>query len=173
MLFPEKLFLGNKKFELFFNNFNNSFENLIDDLSFDRFLFHFYMNKNFLSQSNLLLLLDNDIQNGNSDSFVDHLKLLIFQDDQSGMNFSVYQYFSKISKTQIEFCSLLGEYLYHNLQNQDPVIQYFYAICLDVGCGFPQNQSEAFQFYQKSAEQNYLRAMNALAVCYETGEGVE
>jgi hypothetical protein len=92
------------------------------------------------SKQKLWLFLKDDTQNSNVEAFIDHLKLLISQDDQSGTNFSVYQFFSIISNTQNEFCPLLANYLFQNLQNEDPIIEYFYGTCLSIGCGIQQNQ---------------------------------
>ena len=53
----------------------------------------------------------------------------------------------------------------------DPEAQYQLASCYHTGYGVEENDSLAFVWAKKSAEQNYPAGLYFLAFCYETGKG--
>ena len=53
----------------------------------------------------------------------------------------------------------------------DPEAQYQLASCYHSGYGVEENDSLAFEWAKKSAEQNYPAGLYFLAFCYETGKG--
>ena len=53
----------------------------------------------------------------------------------------------------------------------DSVAQYNLGYCYDIGLGVTKNVSNAFQWYQKSAEQNNMNALYWVALCYINGLG--
>lgn len=51
--------------------------------------------------------------------------------------------------------------------------QYRLGLCYDKGRGVPEDDKQAFRWYQKSAAQNFAKAQYQLGKCYKDGEGVE
>ncbi|MBO4720894.1 MAG: sel1 repeat family protein [Prevotella sp.] len=51
--------------------------------------------------------------------------------------------------------------------------QYRLGRCYDKGHGVTQNDAQAFQWYSKSAAQEYAKAQYAVGKCYKDGKGVE
>ena len=50
--------------------------------------------------------------------------------------------------------------------------QYRLGLCYDKGKGVTENDTQAFQWYSKSAAQGYAKAQYQLGKCYKDGEGV-
>jgi len=50
--------------------------------------------------------------------------------------------------------------------------QYLVGKCYDLGIGVEQSKTDAFNWFEKSSKQGFVRARNALANCYFNGSGV-
>lgn len=57
--------------------------------------------------------------------------------------------------------------------NDDANAQYQLALMYDLGLGVDKDLSQAFIWYQKSAQQNYPKAQYNLGVAYALGKGVK
>ncbi len=51
--------------------------------------------------------------------------------------------------------------------------QYRLGFCYDKGRGVSENDTQAFQWYSKSAAQGYAKAQYQLGKCYKNGEGTQ
>ena len=61
-----------------------------------------------------------------------------------------------------------------SLANQgDAKSQYGLGLMYELGLGIEKNLSQAFVWYQKSAEQNYAKAQYNLGIFYALSKGVE
>ncbi len=80
---------------------------------------------------------------------------------------------SRESRVEPKSSSMYGKArdFYMLAKDGDPEAQYQLACCYHNGYGVEENDSLAFVWAKKSAEQNYPAGLYFLAFCYETGKG--
>ena len=94
-------------------------------------------------------------------------------DDIKGITGSNYQEAQETDTKNDPLSSMYGKAkdFYLLAREGDPEAQYQLASCYHSGCGVEENDSLAFVWAKKSAEQDYPAGLYLLAFCYETGKG--
>lgn len=90
-------------------------------------------------------------------------------------NASPFDYFNGEFDSSLDSVTIADLIEYNSIcaQEGDPEAQFVIGSFYAMGVGFPQDYSKAFDWYCKSAEQDYAPAQNDLGICYLFGYGVD
>lgn len=101
------------------------------------------------------------------DSFIVKLKKHFELSLHSGANWSFYQFLTKVPLIYDSFLTLFADRMKQlALEQNDPLFQFFYAVCLESGRGAKKDFDQAEKFYTFSMNQNFSVSFNNLATIY-------
>jgi TPR repeat protein len=59
-------------------------------------------------------------------------------------------------KPNPKFCSNVTGFIQSQIDLNDCIVDYLFAVCLQSGFGIPKDQDKSFQFYQKASKFHYF-----------------
>lgn len=90
---------------------------------------------------------------------------------EEGKPLDLSQLTGKVKKSMGEQATEMIDSIRYQAEQGNADYQYFYGACYEQGWGVPIDYSKAFEWYQKSAQQDQKFSFNALGNLYRTGQG--